>query len=92
VKSSSVIRACGVIILETANQSQGWDAKPRAESVHVRMTLAVAWLPKGCWQLSFLDVQASGDGRGMEDPSQHEVDFAVSAVVTGFSDGVAQAP
>ena len=29
-RSSAGKRACSVIILEKANQSQGWDAKPRA--------------------------------------------------------------
>jgi hypothetical protein len=39
-----VKRACSVFILEKANQSQGWDAKPRASR-----NWLVAWPPKGCW-------------------------------------------
>ena len=50
-------RACSVFILEKANQSQGWDAKPRA--THVPSCTATrhvaAWSPKGCW-LSSADV------------------------------------
>lgn len=86
--------ACCVIILEKANQPQGWGAKPRTRrhsSCESTVGRLVAGLPKGCWLPAGSHASAARAACLRKFSDQREVDCARLSCLVRPHDGGLQA-